>query len=143
MSSNVFQKQSGASPQPECSPKGTNSDSGIFWERLELSLPPVFARTKVDRYCGGLIAAGTLANLDSQGKGPAVRVRVGKQVGYERASFVEWLKGRAQSEPCGNSSAKPSLSLPKRGKGTAAVASTMPSSADAVDSGMRVTGNCV
>ena len=80
---------------PKLFPEGTSSDNGIFWERLEADLPPVFARAKVNELCGGIIAPGTLANLDSQGKGPTIRVRVGKHIGYERASFVRWLKERA------------------------------------------------
>lgn len=83
-----------SSPTPKLFPNGASSGNSIFWERLEADLPPVFARARVSELCGGIIAPGTLANLDSQGKGPAVRVKVGKHIGYERASFVRWLKER-------------------------------------------------
>lgn len=65
-----------------------------FWFELEQSLPAVFARKHVKKLLGGLISPGTLANLDSMGLGPSVKVRVGKHVGYERSSFIQWLKTR-------------------------------------------------
>jgi hypothetical protein len=68
-----------------------------FWQSLERNLPNVFPRKAVPNLTGGFLSAGTMGNLDSQGKGPAVKVRVGKYVGYEKVSFLTWLKGREKS----------------------------------------------
>jgi len=53
------------------------------------------ARTEVERFTGGIVSEKYLANLDSQGKGPAGRVRVGRKIAYPVGSFVEWLEGRS------------------------------------------------
>ena len=59
---------------------------------LAPTLPMVFARTAVPRLMPGVISAGHLANLNSQKRGPDY-VRVGKQVLYEKESFLQWLEG--------------------------------------------------
>lgn len=63
------------------------------YEELEKSLPPIIARTEVPRLTGGLISAGRLANLDSQGQGPR-NIKVGRKVGYSRTDFLIWLRSR-------------------------------------------------
>jgi len=65
-----------------------------FFTTLEKELPPIFTRQMAAQKTGGLISAKTLANLDSLERGPSVKVRVGTKVGYERASFLQWLRGR-------------------------------------------------
>lgn len=60
---------------------------------LEKSLPPAFARTEVPRLLGGLISAGRLANLDSEGLGPK-RINLGRKVGYLRGDFIAWMRSR-------------------------------------------------
>jgi hypothetical protein len=61
---------------------------------LEKTLPPVFARTEVPRLLGGLISAGRLANLDSEGLGPK-RITLGRKVGYLRGDFIAWMRSRS------------------------------------------------
>jgi hypothetical protein len=58
------------------------------------TLPPVVPRKDIDRYLGGLVSKGYLANLDSQGKGPR-KFRCGRNIGYLRADLVEWLSSRS------------------------------------------------
>lgn len=70
----------------------------IFFDSLEKSLPEVFPRKAVPRLTGGFIAAGTMANLDSYNNGPPVKIRLGKYVGYEKSSFIQWLKGRVRTK---------------------------------------------
>lgn len=65
---------------------------------LKDTLPPVFSREEAAKHLGGLICAKTLSNLDALGKGPSVKLRVGKKVAYERDSFLKWLNGQI-SEP--------------------------------------------
>ena len=55
--------------------------------------PAVIARTKVPGLLGGLIAKGTLQNLDSEGRGPR-RIVLGKRVGYAKQDLIDWLNGR-------------------------------------------------
>lgn len=65
---------------------------------LESELPVFVTRTQVAERLGGWIAAGTLANLDSEGRGPTGRVIMGRKVAYSRASLITWLRARAKVE---------------------------------------------
>lgn len=65
-----------------------------FWASLEEALPPVFARHDLPKFIGGLLTPAGLANLDSKGLGPSVRVQFGKYIGYEKINFIEWLNSR-------------------------------------------------
>jgi hypothetical protein len=53
------------------------------------------ARSESREFSGGMVAPGTMANMDSQGKGPDERVRIGRKVGYTVKSFIRWLEERA------------------------------------------------
>lgn len=55
------------------------------------------ARTEVERFTGGIISEKYLANLDSQGRGPAGRVRCGRKIAYPVATLVKWLESRLQA----------------------------------------------
>ena len=70
----------------------SNIDNAI--ENLRKVLPPLITRKSVERHLGGLISARTLANLDSTGKGPYGRVRLGRNVGYSKDEFLSWLADR-------------------------------------------------
>ncbi len=61
---------------------------------LDRILPPVVARTKVSGYLGGMMKAGYLATLDSDGKGPEGAIRCGRHVGYLKKPFLDWLRKR-------------------------------------------------
>jgi hypothetical protein len=56
---------------------------------------PFVARKKVDRFSGGTITPKYMANLDSMGKGPQGRIRIGRQVVYPVGELVKWLESRA------------------------------------------------
>ena len=56
---------------------------------------PVVARDQVDRFSGGIINPRYLANLDSQGRGPGGRFRVGRKIAYPVAEFITWLESRS------------------------------------------------
>lgn len=60
------------------------------------TLPPVVPRKDIDRYLGGLISKGYLANLDSQGRGPK-RFVAGRCVAYLRSDLVDWLSRRSMT----------------------------------------------
>ncbi|ABB40197.1 hypothetical protein Dde_3403 [Oleidesulfovibrio alaskensis G20] len=60
-------------------------------ETLSRELPPVFCRKDVPKLLGNIIAAGTLANIDSRKQGPP-RIKLKRNTAYERTSFLIWLK---------------------------------------------------
>jgi hypothetical protein len=60
------------------------------------SCPLLVTRVEAQRLTGGLVKARTLANLDCLGKGPSVKVKMGRIVAYSRDSFLEWLSERLQ-----------------------------------------------
>jgi hypothetical protein len=70
-----------------------NLNSHIFFEQLEKNLPPVFCREEVSKLLGRLTTVGHMRNLGCQNRGPDVKVRLGKKIGYEKVSFIKWLKG--------------------------------------------------
>ena len=53
------------------------------------------ARTEIERFTGVIISEKYLANLDSAGKGPAGRVRIGRKIAYPVSEFIKWLEGRS------------------------------------------------
>ncbi|WP_052464585.1 hypothetical protein [Geoalkalibacter subterraneus] len=57
---------------------------------------PLVARSEVKNFSGGLLNGRTLANLDSQGRGPRGKVVVGRRVAYTAKSLVEFLEERAR-----------------------------------------------
>ncbi len=54
------------------------------------------ARDRVGEFSGGIITSKYLANLDSAGKGPSGRVKIGRKVAYPVSSLIAWLQGRAK-----------------------------------------------
>ena len=54
------------------------------------------ARGEVGNFTGGIVNPRTLANLDSLGKGPPGRVRIGRKIAYPVLQFTEWLTKRAE-----------------------------------------------
>ncbi len=55
------------------------------------------ARKEISKFSGGIISAGYLANLDSQGRGPSGRILVGRQIVYTVESLISWLEARSQA----------------------------------------------
>lgn len=57
----------------------------------------IVARKEFDRFSGGLVSPGTLANADSEGTGPEGRFLFGNKVAYPIDSAIEWLEKRARA----------------------------------------------
>ena len=53
------------------------------------------ARTEIEKFTGGLISEKYLANLDSQGRGPVGRVRIGRKIAYKVDNVIRFLESRA------------------------------------------------
>lgn len=66
----------------------------------------IVARRRVKEFTGGLISEKYMANLDSQGQGPA-RVRIGRQVAYPVDGFVLWLENRTNKIEKGGERQRP------------------------------------
>lgn len=64
---------------------------------LYRTLPPAFSRQEASKLFCGLYTSGSLANLDSQGKGPKT-IKLGRKVVYIREDFIEWLEARINEE---------------------------------------------
>jgi hypothetical protein len=54
------------------------------------------ARSEVEKFSGGIVSAKYLANLDSAGKGPSGRIRVGRKIAYPVVSFIDWMESRTE-----------------------------------------------
>jgi hypothetical protein len=67
----------------------TFTDMGERWPSS------IIAREEAARFTGGAVSARYLANLDSLGKGPKERLRIGRKVAYPVASFIQWLNERS------------------------------------------------
>ena len=70
--------------------------SFFFFLAFERDLPPVFTRRTASEAIGGLMSPKTFSNLDALGQGPP-KVQLGSRVGYERESFIRWLRVRIRS----------------------------------------------
>ena len=61
-------------------------------DRMAAAWPSEFiARKKVAEFTGFLLTGKTVANYESQKKGPP-KVKCGRTSGYPKRPFVEWLK---------------------------------------------------
>lgn len=68
----------------------------FLFEKLEKVLPAVFSRQEICKILGGIFKPKTLSNLDSKGLGPSTKVKIGKKVGYEKDTFLHWLRQRSE-----------------------------------------------
>lgn len=71
----------------------------IFQKMADRWPSPIVARTEVSKFTGGIVTEKYIANLDSLGKGPANRFRLGRKVAYPVHDFVEWLQSRSEAIP--------------------------------------------
>lgn len=55
----------------------------------------IVARTEIERFTGGIIREKYIANLDSQGRGPAGRIRIGRKIAYPVTEVIRWLESRS------------------------------------------------
>ena len=73
------------------------SKTTAVFTRLAENWPSAFvAREKVSEFSGGVLHPRTLANLDSLGKGPKGRVRIGRKVAYPVENLIKWLEARVE-----------------------------------------------
>jgi len=66
----------------------------IFEEMVKVWPSAIVARTEIYSFTGGLMSEKYIANLDSQGNGPANRFRVGRKIAYPVIDVVKWLESR-------------------------------------------------
>ena len=67
-----------------------------LFDKMAAEWPSEFiARKKVEDYTGGMVTGKTVANFETRGEGPSEKIKFGRLSGYPKASFTEWLKGKA------------------------------------------------
>lgn len=71
-----------------------SKDSFDLIDKFGKDLPQIISRKEFCEKMGGLISPRTLANMDSKGKGPGTKVRIGRTVGYTKESVIQWLSER-------------------------------------------------
>jgi len=77
-----------------------NSTITNLLQQMAASWPsPIVARTEIEKFTGGLISEKYQANLDSAGKGPEGRIRIGRKVAYPVSEYLTWLKERSEEIP--------------------------------------------
>jgi hypothetical protein len=57
----------------------------------------IVSRTEIQNFTGGVMSEKYIANLDSAGKGPAGRVRMGRKIAYPVDLLCDWLEGRSSA----------------------------------------------
>lgn len=67
------------------------ADKQEFLDIFKEELPPIIARSSVDKFFGGLFDRKTLANHDASGTGPKASYAVGKKIVYRREDLLQWV----------------------------------------------------
>jgi hypothetical protein len=67
----------------------------INFKEIFQNCPNLIWRLEVPKIFGKLINGKTMANLDSLGKGPDGRIRIGRKIAYEKTKLIKWLESRA------------------------------------------------
>ena len=57
---------------------------------------PFVARQELGKFSGGILNPKSIANLDSQKKGPEGRIRIGRKIAYPVSSLIKWMESRAK-----------------------------------------------
>lgn len=74
------------------------SDVQTVFDKMLNSWPAeIVARSEVAKFTGGALNPRTLANLDSLGKGPEGRFKMGRKNVYDKQALVDWLVSRTIS----------------------------------------------
>ena len=68
----------------------------VFREMADKWPSTVVARSQVKSFSGGVLDPRYLANLDSTGEGPSIRLRIGRQIVYPVNELVSWMIARAE-----------------------------------------------
>ena len=74
-------------------------EKSIFHEMAERWPSSMVSRTEIEKFTGGIISEKYIANLDSAGKGPKGRIRIGRKIAYNVDSVIRWLESRASIVP--------------------------------------------
>jgi hypothetical protein len=80
----------------ETTPHEPSPITGIFQQMLDRWPSQIVARTEIETFTGGLVKEKSLANLDSDKKGPVGRFRIGRKIGYPAQAVVAWLQARSK-----------------------------------------------
>lgn len=64
----------------------------IYYHMAKRWPSSIVARAEVKNFTGGAISPKTVANADSQRKGPKNRLIIGRRVCYPVQDFINWLR---------------------------------------------------
>ena len=67
-------------------------EKDVFDEMAKKWPSSIVARSEISKFTGGLFSSGRMRNLDSQGKGPKIRIRSGRKIAYNVEDLIEWLR---------------------------------------------------
>ena len=73
-------------------------DLPSIFHRLYMTTPEIVTRKTLSELSGGIVSPKTLANLDTQNRGPTGRVLWGKKVVYPRDEAILWLYNYTQAK---------------------------------------------
>lgn len=65
-------------------------------ELLE-KLPPVVTRKQALDAVGNIYSPRTLSNMESRNEGPKAKLRIGRQVAYNRDDFVDFIMSKFET----------------------------------------------
>lgn len=68
-------------------------------------LPPIVTRKQALEAVGNLYSPRTLSNMESRREGPKAKIKIGRQVAYEREVFVDFIMNKIQHTSPGRQSA--------------------------------------
>ena len=71
----------------------------IFQSMMERWPSSLVSRAEISHFTGGIISDRYIANLDSQGTGPAGRIRIGRKIAYPVNELIRWLESRSEVVP--------------------------------------------
>lgn len=70
----------------------------VFTEMATKWSSSVVARAEVKKFTGGGISPKTIANADSEGKGPKDRFLMGRRICYPVSSLIDWLRQNSDNK---------------------------------------------
>lgn len=76
-----------------CTDKGPKADLSFLADKWPSD---IVYREDIMTFTGGVFSTATMANLDSQGKGPQGRIRVNKKQAYRIWPLIRWMEDMSE-----------------------------------------------
>ncbi|SFK31665.1 hypothetical protein SAMN04488082_12037 [Desulfomicrobium apsheronum] len=69
-----------------------------FHSKAESWVGELVLRSQIEEFSEGTFKPSSMRTLDSMGRGPAERIRVGGKIGYPKWPLAEWLDSKCRFE---------------------------------------------